>query len=296
MWASFVNVELMKGSLLSLSCLLLLLACDAADAAKIRYHFADWEGPRLRVSASRSPGLDSDRPVVIVMHGVLRDADRYRDQWHELALENDFLLLVPEFSEQDFPGSSGYQLGYMHDQQGRLRPRGQWAYSAIEPLFDDARRRFGMQTNRYALYGHSAGAQFAHRFVFHVPRARASRVVPANAGWYMMPDYDVGYPYGFAGSGIAAGQLAAALQQPVTLMLGKDDIDAQHQYLRQTPPALVQGPHRLARGELFFATARAYATRTGTAFNWRLVVVEGVGHDNGQMAAAAVPYLIDPVR
>ena len=75
------------------------------QAAKVRYTFDGWEGPPLRVYASRPAGLAADRPVVFVMHGTKRNADAYRDQWHELALKHDFLLLVPEFAESDFPGS-----------------------------------------------------------------------------------------------------------------------------------------------------------------------------------------------
>ena len=53
--------------------------------------------------------------------------------------------------------------------------------AAIEPLFDHARARFGMEADAYSIYGHSAGAQFVHRFLFHVPDARVARAVAANA-------------------------------------------------------------------------------------------------------------------
>ena len=138
-----------------------MLAGAHAHAAKIRYTFDGWAGPPLRVYASRAPALEADRPVVIVMHGVERNAREYRDQWHELALTHRFLLLAPEFAADDFPASNGYNLGYQEDAEGRPRPRERWSYAALEPLFDDARRRFGARATRYALYGHSAGAQIA---------------------------------------------------------------------------------------------------------------------------------------
>ena len=55
----------------------------------IQFKFDGWDGPELRVFVSRSPGLAADRPVVFVMHGMRRNADDYRNQWHELALEHD---------------------------------------------------------------------------------------------------------------------------------------------------------------------------------------------------------------
>lgn len=267
----------------------------SAPAAKIRYTFDGWAGPPLRVYASRPAGLDADRPVVFVMHGTKRNADTYRDQWHDLAMEHDFLLVVPEFSESDFPDSNGYNLGYVLDGNGNIRAKSRWSYSAIEKLFDDARRRFGMRAARYAIYGHSAGSQFVHRFIFHVPQARVSRAVAANAGWYMMPDYGVAAPYGLGGSQVTPDMAAAAMALPVTVLLGDRDTDPEHPSLRRTPEAMAQGPHRLARGERFFETARAWSEAAGAAFNWRLEYVPGADHDNVLMAPAAVPFLLgDP--
>lgn len=281
--------NLVTGLLISLA-----LAWTApAQAAKIRYVFDSWDGPPMRVYASRPASLGADRPVVFVMHGVNRNANDYRDQWHELAVEHDFLLLVPEFSQADFPGSGGYNLGFMTDENGSARPRSKWSYSAIEPIFDDARRRFGMGTGRYALYGHSAGSQFVHRYTFHVPEARVSQIVSANAGWYMMPDYQVGYPYGLGGSAVTPEMLERAMALPVTLLLGERDTDTDHPNLRRTPEALAQGPNRLERGKAFYASARAWAERAGVSFGWRIEFVPGVGHDNARMAPAAVPFLIE---
>lgn len=287
-----MKTSLVTGFLVALA----LIVSQPADAAKIRYVFDAWDGPPMRVHASRPAGLAGDRPVVFVMHGVNRNADDYRDQWHELAMKHEFLLLVPEFSQENFPGSRGYNLGYLADEEGEPRPRSRWAYSAIEPIFDDARRRFRMSVDAYALYGHSAGAQFVHRFVFHVPRARVSQIVPANAGWYMMPDYQAAYPYGLGGSIVTPEMLERGMALPVTILLGDRDIDPEHPNLRRSPEALAQGAHRLARGKLFFATARDWAARAGVPFEWRLEIVPGADHDNAKMAPAAIPFLLNPSR
>ena len=237
-----------------------------ADAAKIRYEFTAWSGPALRVFASRPTGLAPARPVVIVMHGTRRNADEYRDQWHDIAIEHDFLLLVPEFNDRDFPGSNAYNLGFVSDSQGRQRPRELWSYSAIEALFEDAIRRYGMITTGYSLYGHSAGAQFVHRFLFHVPDARVVRAVAANAGWYTMPDETIDWPYGLHGSAVSGEMLTAALNIPLTVLLGDQDTDPNHDSLRRTPEALAQGVHRMARGQAFFESARSRAERLGLPF------------------------------
>lgn len=269
-----------------------LLWSAPSMAAKIRYEFSDWQGPSIRVYATRPVGLAPDRPVVFVMHGVNRNADDYRDQWHELALEHDFMLVVPEFNQRNFPASIGYNLGYLEDENGKARPKSLWSYSAIEPIFDEIKKRYGMVSKRYALYGHSAGAQFVHRFIFHVPGARVSQVVPANAGWYMMPDYQVGVPYGLGGSLVTPEMLATAMAMPVTMLLGDQDIDPDHANLRRTPEAMAQGAYRLARGQKFFETSQNWAGRASVPFNWQLVLVPGADHDNRLMAPAALPYLL----
>ena len=270
----------------------LLSGAGPTDAAQVRILFDSWAGPSLRVFITRPAGLAADRPVVFVMHGVQRNAEEYRNQWHELALQYDFLLVVPEFTQQDFPGAEGYNFGNVFDESGAAVPEAYWSFSAIEPLFDDIRRRYSLTAPGYALYGHSAGAQFVHRFLFHVPEARVTQIVAANAGWYTMPDFDIGFPYGLNDSAVGREQLARALQLPVTILLGDRDTDAAHPSLRRTPEALAQGGDRFARGFSFFDAARAAADQLGVPFEWHLSTVRGAGHDNRLMAPAAVAYLL----
>jgi len=278
---------------LGMVCLLFAWS-SSAHAAKVSFRFSAWDGPALRVVATRPVHLAPDRPVVFVMHGVKRNAGEYRDQWHDLAIENDFLLVVPEFSERDFPGPERYSLGNVIDENGSVNPEPEWTYSVIEAIFDDVRSRFGMTTERYALYGHSAGAQFVQRFIFHVPDARLSRIVAANAGWYMMPDFEAAFPYGLGGSVVDRDRLARGLQLPVTILLGTADTETDQPNLRRTPEAMLQGPHRLARGQAYFESAKTAALELGVPFNWRLELVDGAEHDNRVMAAAAIPFLLDP--
>lgn len=250
-------------------------------------------GIEQRVYLTRPVHLAADRPVVFVMHGVGRNAEEYRDQWHKLAIEHDFLLVVPEFSKRQYPGSEAYNLGNVFDAAGRLRPATEWSFSTIEPIFDEVRRHFGMTTKAYAIYGHSAGGQFVHRFLYHVPKARVTRVVVANAGWYTMPVYNVAFPYGLRNSVVSSADLAATLAMPVTILLGEQDIDPEHPSLNREPEALLQGPHRFARGQAFFAAAADASARLGVPFGWQLVTVPDAGHDNRLMAPAAVPWLLD---
>jgi len=275
---------------------LVLAWAGSAWAEKSQFKFNSWAGPEIRVFVTHPDGLAPDSPVVFVMHGMKRNADDYRDQWHELAVKHQFLLVVPEFSNAAFKGSRRYNLGNVFDADGNEVAEANWSYSAIEPIFDEVRRRFSVTSERYSLYGHSAGSQFVHRFIFHLPNARVSQVVSANAGWYMMPDYGQDFPYGLGGSPVTEKKLRQVLQLPVTILLGDQDIDPNHKSLHRKPEAMAQGEHRLARGYSFFGAVEAAAQRMEVPFNWRLVTVDGADHNNRLMAPAAIPYLLGTVH
>ncbi|MBA4017464.1 MAG: hypothetical protein C0483_09850 [Pirellula sp.] len=236
----------------------------------------------------------NDAPVLIVMHGVNRDADRYRDEWIPYARKYRFLLLVPEFSKQAFPGEDRYNSGNTLDEQQRPLPRDQWTFSLIEPIFDAMKLATDNRSERYFLYGHSAGAQFVHRFLFHVPEARVVKAVAANAGWWTLPDTAVKFPYGFQGAALDGDALKKVVRLPLVVLLGTADIDAQHVNLRRTPEAMAQGPHRFARGKSFYDAGKRQAKKLGVPLNWQLATAPGVGHSNLGMAPFAVRCLFAP--
>jgi poly(3-hydroxybutyrate) depolymerase len=257
-----------------------------------RFVFAGWDGPDLPVWYQMPDAVTPETPVVFVMHGVKRDADRYRNEWAELARKHGFIVIVPEFSRADFPGARGYNTGYFTEKDGTARPRTQWSFAAIEPLFDDVRQRFGTTATRYSIYGHSAGAQFVHRFVQFMPEARIDQAIAANAGWYTMPDPATEFPYGLDGAPVDDAALTAALGKRLTVLLGTADTDPNAPNLRKTPEAEAQGPHRFARGQRFFEIGKQAAAAKASRFGWQVVTVPDVGHSNGKMAKAAAPLLV----
>lgn len=248
-------------------------------------------GHQLPIWYYRPAALTPDAPVLFVIHGVGRNASEYLADWIAQADAHRCLLVAPEFSKAQFPGEESFNSGNLFDAAGQLRPRDQWSYSVLEPLFDAVRTRFGMTRNDYLLFGHSAGAQFVQRFLYFVPETRAARAVAANAGWYMLPELDRAFPYGLQGTPAGAAALRHVMAFPLSVLLGEADTDAQHQSLRHTPAADAQGLHRFARGQFFFQRARAAAAALGVPFNWSLATVPGVAHVNKDMAPAAARFL-----
>jgi pimeloyl-ACP methyl ester carboxylesterase len=230
-------------------------------------------------------------PVLIVMHGVARDADRYFSEWAPYARKYGLLLIVPEFSKKEFPGAEGYNDGNVVDKAGHPLPREVWAYSAIEPIFDAVKERTGNLSKTYSLFGHSAGAQFVQRYIYFIPNARLNCVISANAGWYMLPDLSVAFPYGLKNTPISESDLKHALQLPFTVLLGTADIDPNNHSLRHTPESDAQGLNRLDRGHYFFSYAKKVASTYHTPLNWKLATAPGIDHEDGRMAPFAMAII-----
>jgi alpha-beta hydrolase superfamily lysophospholipase len=231
--------------------------------------------------------------IIIVMHGTGRSARDYRADWEPLLRGRNVLLLVPEFSESGYPGAASYNLGNMLDEQGELRSEEQWSFHVVEALFDFVVTEVHSEAKDFALFGHSAGAQFVHRFVEFMPEHRARVAVAANAGWYTVPNGSVEFPYGLQGSPAREEELASAFASNLVVLLGADDIDPGNDSLRHDEHSDAQGLNRLERGLHFYLTSRDVAARRSMPFTWRLIVTPGIAHSHSEMARVAAPLLID---
>ncbi len=245
----------------------------------------------IKVWTYRPKELAADAPVLFVMHGLERNGERYRDDWQPYAGRAQALLLVPEFSAAGFPGGRNYSAPRKAnaDQSDGATP---FAFAAIEQIFDQVIKANKLTASDYRLYGHSAGAQFVHRFILANPQARVKVAVAANAGWYMMPELESNFPYGLKGSGLTAEILKSALAKKLVILLGEKDTDPNHPQLRRTAQAKRQGANRFERGQTFFRAAERQAEKLNVLFNWELRTVPNVAHSNAGMASAAAPLLL----
>ncbi|MCC6682814.1 MAG: hypothetical protein IT445_18090 [Phycisphaeraceae bacterium] len=260
------------------------------------FQFVDQQGNRdkpLTVWTYVPADAKRDSPIVFVMHGVRRNGRDYRDNWIEHARKHNFLLLVPEFSEDDYP-SEAYQQGNILSEQGSPNPPAQWTFTAIEHLFDYFIQISSSTSEGYYLYGHSAGGQFVHRFALFMPQSRCLKAVTANSGWYTLPTDAEEYPYGLGKTPATSDSLKQALKRNVVVMLGEKDTNAKDPNLRHTPQADAQGATRLERGRYFFQQVRNAAERLHADFGWKLVIVPDAAHSDKQMSQAAVDELFPP--
>jgi poly(3-hydroxybutyrate) depolymerase len=269
---------------------------EAVPVGKSDFVFVDEKGNAdkpIRVWLFRPEEFRVNSPIVIVMHGTLRNGETYREPWLPLAERARALVVVPEFSLEHYRDPRTYQFGNLRTKGGQPIEESKWTFAAIEHLFDYLKLLTGSTSERYFLFGHSAGAQFVHRMVLFQGGSRIALAVTANAGSYTMPSFAARFPFGLADSEMTDVRLKAALAVPMLVLLGENDIDPNDKYLPKNAEAMAQGATRFARGHAFFQAAESASERLGVPLAWTKVVVPGVGHDNTRMAPVAARAMFD---
>ncbi|RZI44288.1 hypothetical protein EGT07_02360 [Herbaspirillum sp. HC18] len=234
----------------------------------------------------------ADAALLFAMHGAERSGSGARDTWMRAADKYGFIVVAPEFDYARYPNDL-YQLGGMQS-----RDPADWTFQIIESLFDAIRGEEGLKARTYLIFGHSAGAQFVHRFVLMMDHARVSTAIAANAGAYTIPAYpaslfDLRYPWALDENLFDRYKLEAVFRRRLVIMLGEDDTQSDSEGLPRSREAMAQGSNRFERGKNFFAKAKAQAEASGVPLNWRMVTVPGVGHSSGKMGKAALSVLFD---
>jgi hypothetical protein len=250
-------------------------------------------GPMI-VYTYRPPAASSSSPIWVVLPGARRDAHRnlafdYYDTWRPLAEQYGAVLLVPEFTEEKWPGSWTYNMGNVRSRSLQPIPWRQTAFYVVEEAFRRAAASLGSHRRKFSIFGHGAGGQFIQHYVLHSGCRMIDRAVAANPGWFMLPDYEFKFPFGLRGAPIGDDTLRSAFACNFTLLLGTADVN--YARLRNDPPARAQGKTRYARGLFFYRRAGVVAARLGAQFNWRLREVPGVGHESERMSPAAAALL-----
>lgn len=231
------------------------------------------------------PATYKDGPILVVFHGVRRNAEDYRNFAITMGERFKAIIVTPMFDSVRF-SSARYQRGGIM-KSDRVQPQEKWTYSMIPGIVDHVRKLEKNNSIPYYLIGHSAGGQFLVRMAAFLP-GEAKRIVAANPGSDLFPTTAQNFGYGFGGLPEALSNnevLKAYLAAPLTLYLGTDDIRPEHNF-DESAEGMVQGKSRLERGRNCYAFAKALAKKNGWAFNWRKVETPGIDHDAARMFAA----------
>jgi dienelactone hydrolase len=242
----------------------------------------DIGGTPMVVFTYRPAGC-SDPSLLLVFHGIARNAGTYRDYARALADRLCLLVVAPVFDKHAFPGWRYQRGGIVKD--ASVQDARDWTGRLVLDLVAWARRQ-EERPLAYSLLGHSAGGQFLDRLAAFVP-TEAKRIVVANPGSYVFPSLQIDAPYGLGRVYSGADGEAALrryLEQPLTIYLGQGDTRDDER--NDHPDALAQGASRYQRGLNVFNAAKILAQARGWRFNWRLVELPGVGHNARKMFSA----------
>lgn len=241
-------------------------------------------------------GSGVSTPVFMVVHGAGRNGSALRNALISAADQKGFIVLAPQFSQTYFPGTNQFNLADIFSNgetpsPQSLRPSEDWTFQVFDPLFQDFKSRSGSAENRYDLFGHSAGAQLVHRFVQFEPDAGFNRLITSAAGWYMVPDPGIEFPYGQGVSPAADVDPEHYFERAVYVIVGELDNDPNSANLRHTPQADAQGLNRLERAQYFHGRSAYIADSLSLDFRWEYREAPGTGHNGAAMAIFAAGLL-----
>ena len=263
--------------------------------------FVARDGNHLEARTYRSTGFaEAVGPVWFIMHGADRDVDRYIGLAAPVAERHDALAIAIHFSEEDYPEGEDYTLGiYAWDLTGGSVLDGPWRapedmlYAEVEHVFDRVLASLGGSQPGYYIFGHSAGAQFAHRLLTFLPEHRALVAVAANAGWYTLPVADDPrvhtMPYGLIDGPVDPSELTGLFGTSLVVLLSEHDTTtaATDDLVRGTYAAEAQGKNRLERGHHYYRVGEEQAAARQVELAWRLDIVPGAGHDAAEVIQTA---------
>ncbi len=267
-----------------LTALTLLTACAGAEplpAGKSKLTLTVNAAP-LDVFTYR-PASFRDGPLLVVMHGLNRNADDYRDSAVPLADQLHALVVAPHFPKDRFSTDAYQRGGVMRG--GKVQPKEKWTFQFVHDVIARIREREGRADMPCYLIGHSAGGQILHRLAAFMP-GDAVRIIAANPGTLLFPTREQNFPLGFGGLPpelSSDDQIKAYLAAPLTFYLGTADLLEKN--LDMKPEAMRQGKTRFERGHACFAMGQALAKERGWPFHWQLIEAPDVGHSAGTMFA-----------
>ena len=227
---------------------------------------------------------DATTPILFVFHGASRNASDYRGAMVSKSNQHKFIVIAPQFSSSNFPGGDSYNLGNVFEDgdnpsASTLNPEDQWTFSVIEPLFDYFKDLIRNESQSYSVFGHSAGGQFAHRYLMYKPNSRLNTMVASASGWYTTTDLQVSFPYGFKKSPLETSSLSQLFEKNLIVLIGSLDNDPNAPSLRRNSLADAQGTNRYTRARYFFQEASQLSNINQLNFNWALAINEGADHN-----------------
>lgn len=192
-------------------------------------------------------------------------------------------MVKPEFSETHYPGNNAYHLGRMYFYEenvwaSSLLSSNQWTFSVPEQIYADVCNKNNLSRQGYSAIGHSAGAQFLHRYLMFWPENEVKKSVISAAGGYNLPDTATAFPYRLKYSPISLTQFARILTSSMHLQVGLEFNNPNSSSLRRDCITDLHGISRLALALYYWGFIQNVCTARGLVNPWTYSEICGINH------------------
>jgi pimeloyl-ACP methyl ester carboxylesterase len=274
--------------------LLLLVLSIYVNAAEIKQTtFAYWNKPDVEIFYITPEKINKDTKVIFVIHGNSRNAEDYLSAWIPHVINKNVIVAAPQFRKIDF---RYFFLLEMAESSGKVNSnKNEYINNSISLFFNYLKSKFSLSTETYRMFGHSAGAQFTHRYMLLSMDNRISNTVIANAGWYTFITDDE-FPYGIKNSpiNISNEQIKWFMSKKANLLIGSDDIGFKS--VNSSKGAKLQGLTRVDRATNYFDSLIMNAESRGYALRWNYRVLDRVDHDFKKVTPYAAKILLRDIK
>lgn len=244
---------------------------------------------------------ETPKNILVIAHGMLSKkekasdvAKKYISRWVRYADEYGLLLIAPVFDTPRF-GNLGGGFGGYRNLFGKYTP----ADTFVNKIVNRYSVKTSSGSNRFYLYGHSAGGQFVNRYAVTHPE-KIIRAVISAAGRYSYPNKSSEWPYG-------AGSMSKTLKwkdgtkkrvhitkplrnyalaaNKVSIVIGSKDTKAQPKR-----PAHI-GKNRIEIAKSWANQMNQNAKRYGIKGNVNVYVIPGIDHSSSRLTPYCVKTL-----
>ena len=269
------------------------LLSNFANASEIKKTtFAYWDKPDVEILYITPNAINEDTEVIFVIHGNSRNADDYLSAWIPLVQNKNVIIAAPNFDKKNF---RYFFLLESAESNGAINERSDsYINTSISLFFNYFKSRFALNANTYKMFGHSAGAQFTHRYMLLSNDQRISDTVIANAGWYTFLNGEQ-YPYGIKDTPIeiSSSHIRWFMSNKTSLLIGS--IDTNLNKVNSSAGAQKQGITRVDRADNYFKSLIDISDKKEIPFRWSYKVINDVGHDYQKMTPIAASILLQDI-
>ena len=269
--------------------LLLVLPIYVSSSEVKQVTFAYWDKPDVEIFYITPEQINEDTKVIFVIHGNSRNAEDYLSAWIPHVLNKNVIVAAPQFTKIDF---RYFFLLEMAESSGKINiNKNEYINNSISLFFNYIKSKFSLSTQTYSMFGHSAGAQFTHRYMLLSKDKRISNAVVANAGWYTFIN-NAKFPYGIKSSPIIISDedLRWFMSNKVNLLIGSEDIGSKS--VNSSKGAKLQGITRVDRANNYFNSLITSAEDKNYAFRWNYKVLDNIDHDFKKVTPYAANILL----